>query len=101
MYVVAIVIAALDNELVSSINLGLVGKLGFKEFQRCFHRTVEQPAHQTERKHVATFHLSLQVHAGILESLFHHSRDRCLNDLSGHTEFFVRFSSSVKCLVQT
>ena len=82
--VVTIVVATLDDQLVGLIDCRLVGKFRLEELQRGFHGAVEQPAHQTQGKHVTALELSLQVHASVLERLLNHRRDGGLDDLSGH-----------------
>ena len=97
----AIVVTALDHEFVGGIHFRLLSKLGLKELQGGLHRTVEEPAHQTQRKHVAALELCFKVHAGVLERLLDHRRNGGFNDLGPEVQFLIRLIGRVKRLVES
>ena len=63
-------------------NSGFLGKLGAQEALGNGQVAVEEPAHQSEGKHVAALQHGLVVHARVGEAVLHHLRDgRCDNIL--------------------
>ena len=74
--VMAIVITSLHHLDIVFCNSRFLGKFLAQEIGNEAQVAVEQPAHQSQRKHVAALQDGLVVHAGILQALFHHSRKR-------------------------
>ena len=62
----------------------------FEEVESTVDRSVEQPTNQTERKHIATLHLALEVHAAVGKGSLHHRGHRHFHHLGLQTDFLVR-----------
>ena len=81
--VVTIVIASLHHLDVVLGNLGLLGKLLLQVVGHQRQVAVEEPAHQTQRKHIAALQHRLVVHARVGQRVLHHLRQRALDDAVG------------------
>ena len=102
-YVVTIVVAALNHLGISLVDGRLLGKLVFEHVQCSLERAVEQPAHQAECKHVAALQRCFVVESAIGKRSLHHRGHWHLNNLSPNLckpDFIVRLVGGVKRLVE-
>ena len=65
-----------------------------------FERTVEEPAHKAECKHILALHHALEVEAAVGEGGFHHGGHRHLYHFAFQPDFFVRLVGGVESLVE-
>src|SRR3712207_9398857 len=79
-YVVAVIVARVDHLNVVVGYLWLLGELVAEEVLDETEVSVEQPAHDTEGKHVAAFEDGFVVHAAVGEAIFHHGGDGAGHD---------------------
>ena len=70
--VVSVVVSGLDNLDVGICHSGFLGKLLAQEIESDFQVAVEQPAHQSQGKHVAALEHALYVHSAVLETILYH-----------------------------
>ena len=73
--VVSVIVACLNDFDVRLGHFGLLGELLTQEAEGNVEVSVEQPAHQSERKHIATFAHALGVHPAVGEAILHHRRE--------------------------
>ena len=81
--VVSIVVASLDDLDIGLGHSGLLGKLLTQEVEGDVQIAVEEPAHESECKHVAAFEDALDVHAAVLEAVLDHGGERTGNHSIG------------------
>ena len=102
-YVVSVVVAALYNLGISLVYGRLLSELILKHVQSSFQWAVEQPANQTESKHVAALESSLVVETAISKGSLHHRSHRNFHDLSTNlskADFVVRSVGGVEGFVE-
>ena len=73
MCIVSVIVSSLNNLNVCLGNARLLGKFLLQEIKGNIQIAVEEPAYQTERKHVATLQHALYVHICISQTILNHS----------------------------
>ena len=99
--VVSIVITRLDDLDVGLCHTRLLGKFLAQEVEGNLQVAVEEPAYQSQGKHVAALHDALHVHAAVLQAVLHHRGEGTGNDTvwinTQFTEVVLRLEG---CLLQ-
>ena len=83
MRVVAIVVASLNHLDIGLSDGGLLGKFLLEEIEHQVQVAVEEPADESQGEHIAAFQHGLVVHSRVGQGVFHHLRERALDDAVG------------------
>ena len=95
--IVTIVKPAAHHFGVGFIYGGLFGKFVFQESEGTIDGRVEQPAHQTQGKHIAALHLALEVHTAVGKGGFHHGGHRHFHHLRFQPDFGIGVVGGEEC----
>ena len=105
MGVVTVVVASLNHLDVSLSDGGLLGKFILEEVEHQVQVAVEEPAYQSQCKHIAAFQDGLVIHSRVCQGVFHHLCDGALDNAVGiyaHlTEIVFRLEGSLLQVVGT
>ena len=85
-----VIISGLDNLYIGFCHGRLFGKFLTQHVERNLQVAVEQPTHQSERKHVTAFQYALVVHARVCQTGFDHLGDRGSNHIVFDAQLFYR-----------
>ena len=97
MCVVTIVVSCLYYLDISFGQSRLLCKLLLKVVGRHVEVAVEEPAHESQCKHVAAFGHGLHVHARVGQAVFHHLGDRTCNDAVGVDAHLAEVVGGLEC----
>ena len=101
MGIVTVVVTSLHHLDIVLGNGRFLGEFLTQEIGNEVQVAVEEPANQTQRKHVATLQNGFVVHATFCQTRFHHSGERALDDTIGiYMEFAEIVGSGKLCFLQ-
>jgi len=100
MRICPVIISGLDNLYIGFCHGGLFGKFLTQHIERYLQVAVEQPAHQSERKHVTAFQNSFVVHARVSQTGFDHLGDRSSNHIVFDAQLLYRIIRRESGLLQ-